>query len=137
MYATVPTIAPAIVLLAASAAVRLRSAGWRPAIALGVGALFRTTRRARNAEVHDRRHVVGLEIMMLAGFKSRWTTPALWAEINPATVPRAMLKARGNRKLAFLFQNRREIRSLDEGHRDVLDAVDVTEIVNANDVRDG
>ena len=39
-----------------------------------------------------------------------------------------------NRQLALLLDHRGEVVALDVRHRDVLDAVDLAEIVNANDV---
>src|SRR5918994_7820107 len=40
----------------------------------------------------------------------------------------------GERELLLAIEGRREIRSLDEGHRDVFDTLDLAEIVNADDV---
>ncbi len=42
-------------------------------------------------------------IMMLAGFRSRWTTPALCASTRPATTDRAMCSTRGDRQFAVCF----------------------------------
>ena len=73
-------------------------------------------------------------IMMLAGFRSRWTTPASCAASSPPAIWRASRSARADRQLAVAPQHRRQVVALDVRHRDVLDAVDLAEVVNADDV---
>ena len=72
--------------------------------------------------------------MMLAGFRSRWTTPALCASTRPGDDGARDAQHLRNRQLALALQNRGEVRAVDVRHRDVLDAVDLAEIVNADDV---
>ena len=74
-------------------------------------------------------------IMMLAGFRSRWTTPALCAATSPERY-RARDAQHRRRPAACprASRMRREIGALDVRHRDVLDAVDLAEVVNADDV---
>ena len=73
-------------------------------------------------------------IMMLAGFRSRWTTPASCAAARPDATCRAIDERAIDWQPAFLLQQRREVRALDVRHRDVRDAVDLAEIVDADDV---
>ena len=72
--------------------------------------------------------------MMFAGFRSRWTTPASCAATSPPTTERAMRSTRGPAACRRVLENRREVGALDVRHRDVLDAVDLAEVVNADDV---
>ncbi len=117
---------------AESPAVRLKSVGRTPR---GVtDACCGPSADARDAEVHDRRHIVnadhdvgGLQVAMHdAGFVRRDQAG------DDAT--RDVQRAPDRQRLCS-FEDGREIRALDERHRDVLDAVDVAEIVNSNDVR--
>ena len=73
-------------------------------------------------------------IMMLAGLRSRCTTPASCAAARPDATWRAISSARRHRQLPSRLSTRREVVALDVRHRDVLDAVDLAEIVNADDV---
>ena len=73
-------------------------------------------------------------IMMLAGFRSRWTTPALCAATSPATTERAMRSTSATGSGLRLRSTVDEIGAVDVRHRDVLDAVDLAEVVNADDV---
>ena len=71
--------------------------------------------------------------MMFAGFRSRWTTPALCAATRPATTSRAIRMTSGTaRRPSRLRSVARS--SPSTKHRDVLDALDLAEIVNADDV---
>ena len=73
-------------------------------------------------------------IMMLAGFRSRCTTSASCAATSPAATCRAIDRARGDRHPALAAQDAGKIRALDVRHRDVLDAVDLADVVDADDV---
>ena len=89
--------------------------------------------RPRDAEVHDERVVLGvhhdvggLQIAMHDAGLVRGGEPR---RDLPGDRQRAI-----DRQPALALQDRREIRSLDVRHRDVLDAVDLAEIVDADDV---
>ena len=98
------------------------------------GASPRPAGRPRDAEIHDQGSSPSASIMMLAGFRSRCTTPALCAATSPETIARAMRMTRRTGSLPSRFRTRRQVGALDERHRDVLDAVDLAEVVNADDV---
>ncbi len=72
--------------------------------------------------------------MMLAGFRSRWTTLASCAAASPETTCRAIPKRAPDGHPALARQDGRQVGTLDVRHRDVLDAVDLAEVVNADDV---
>ena len=72
--------------------------------------------------------------MMLAGFRSRCTTPASCAAARPDATSLAKRERAIDRQPAVALQDRREVRSLHVRHRDVRDAVDLAEVVNADDV---
>ena len=72
--------------------------------------------------------------MMLAGLRSRWTTPTAWAAASPDATERAIcstfgVASRPSARTAVV----RSVPSTYE-HRDVLDAVDLPDVVNADDV---
>ena len=74
-------------------------------------------------------------IMMFAGFRSRWTTPAVCAATSPDDDRRARCAARvGTGSLPSRFRIVARSAPVDVRHRDVLDAVDLAEVVNADDV---
>ena len=74
-------------------------------------------------------------IMMLAGFRSRWTTPALCASTSPATTAASDAQDVGEQAaVPSRLRIDDEVGALDVRHRDVLDAVDLAEVVNADDV---
>ena len=72
-------------------------------------------------------------IMMFAGFRSRCTTPAACAARDPTPRPGHPQSA-SDRQRSFALDHRREVHALTYRHRDVLDAVDVAEVVDAHDV---
>ena len=72
--------------------------------------------------------------MMLAGLRSRCTMPASCAATSPGHHIPDDRQRGGHRQLAVPLQHGREIRAFEVRHRDVLDAVDLAEIVNADDV---
>ena len=88
--------------------------------------------RARDAEVHDQRmvtvdHDVGrLQIAMHDADFVRSLEPG-------GNLPGNDQRSR-NSELSSFSQHRRQVPPLDVRHRDVLDAVDLTQIVNPNDV---
>src|SRR5262249_39147623 len=107
-------------------------AGGRPAGAF-VNLIGRQTYRSGDAEVHEKRpavlvdHDVGrLEVAVHDAGSMR------------GNEPRQGLSQNGQRarywKMSFGSQNRGEIITLDVRHRDVLDAADLSEIVNTDDV---
>ena len=130
MYSMVPTIGA-----------RHRCAGQQPGAAQIDGpdtgasrdALTVPTRRARDPEIHDRRLVIvadhdvgGLEVAVddarvMGGDETRDDTPG--------DAQRA-----GNLQPGLLLEDRGQIRAVHERHRDVLDAVDFTKVVNPDDV---
>ena len=71
---------------------------------------------------------------MLAGFRSRCTTPASCAATSPAATWRAMDSALRDGQLPLAVQDRREVGAVDVRHRDVLHALDFAEVVNAHHV---
>ena len=126
MYSTVPTTEPTTVCCSDSSSRRCSSADGAPDGELRAG------RRSRNPEVHDQR-LAGLGIMMLAGFRSRWTTPASCAAASPDATWRAIGATRVG-QLSLRLEDRRQIVPLEVRHRDVLDAVHLSHVVDADDV---
>ena len=59
---------------------------------------------------------------MLAGLRSRWTTPAACAAASPARPAARCRSAARDRQRAVAREARREIVAVDVRHRDVLDA---------------
>ena len=71
---------------------------------------------------------------MLAGFRSRCTMPDLVRGAKPGHhLARERQRPRDG-QLAFRREQAREVGAVHERHRDVLDAVDLAEVVNADDV---
>ena len=69
-------------------------------------------RRARDAEVHDQGAAFA-STMMLAGFRSRWTTPASWRRGEPGRRSAcAMASARSTGQAAVALQDRRQVGAL-------------------------
>ena len=75
-----------------------------------------------------------LSIMMFSGLRSRWTTPFSCAAARPCAICCAIWIARAQRQRARAAQQLRQRLAFDERHRQVLDAVDLAEVVNADDV---
>ena len=73
-------------------------------------------------------------IMMLAGLRSRCTTPASCAASSPAATCRMILRASGTASLPLRFRSCRQVLAIEIRHRDVLDAADFAQIVDADDV---
>ena len=72
--------------------------------------------------------------MMLAGFRSRWTMPSACAATSPESDCLAIDSVRASGMRPSSPKNGREILAFDVRHRDVLDAVDLSEVVNSDDV---
>ncbi len=89
-------------------------------------------RGSRNAKIHDDgvlafdHDVGGLQIAMHDTRFVRRLQPGCDLPHDPERL--------GHRQLAGIPQHRRQIRALEVRHRDVLDAVDFAEVVNADDV---
>ena len=72
--------------------------------------------------------------MMFWGFRSRWMTPWSWAALSPSRdLPEDVGQAR-SREPPNALENRREVFAFDELHGEELDAVELAEIVNPQDV---
>ena len=71
---------------------------------------------------------------MLAGFRSRCTTPASCAAIRPVATCLAIDSARATGSRPSRLQDRRQVRPVDVRHRDVLDALDLADVVDPDDV---
>ena len=72
--------------------------------------------------------------MMLAGLRSRWTTPASCASTSPRTTGRSIRSASGTDTVPSRLRIVEQVLALDEGHGDVLDAVDLAEVVDPHHV---
>ena len=71
---------------------------------------------------------------MLAGLRSRCTTPASCAATRPLDDLLRYRDSARHWQLSLFAQNASQVAALDVRHRDVLDAVDLAEIVDAHDV---
>ncbi len=93
----------------------------------------RIGRRASDAEIHDRRLVIGADHdvggLQIAVDDARVVRRHQAGGDAASDVERTL-----HRKLLVSLENRREVRAVDVRHRDVLDAVDLAEIVNPDDV---
>src|SRR5262245_17003640 len=100
---------------------------------VALAGLLTSTCRSGDAEIHDGRLIVfanhdvrRLEIAVNdAGFMRRDETRD--DALDEAKRPR-------HRQTSRMFEHGGEIRALDKGHRDVLDAVNLAEVVNTDDV---
>ena len=75
-----------------------------------------------------------LSTMMLAGLRSRCTTPARCAARQPRRHAAGDDHHPRHRQLALALQDGRQVLAVDERHRDVLEAVDLADVVDADDV---
>ena len=73
---------------------------------------FRTAGRAGDPKVHDQCVAIA-SIMMLAGLRSRCTTPALCASTRPATTCSAMMRIAGASAAVAQREERREVEAVD------------------------
>ena len=131
MYSTVPITAPSTVASAGRACCQLQIVDDRGIPGHGP-ATGRPVDRAMPKSMINASS--SSSIMMLAGLRSRWTTSALCASTRPETTERAIRSARTGGSRPSCRSTRGEVGALDVRHRDVLDAADLTEIVNADDV---
>ena len=128
MYSSVPTMAPAIVRPAARASWDSFTPGF-PA-----GSAEEADRAIPKSMIMA--WPVPVSTMMLAGLRSRCTTPALCAATSPDTTPRATVTTCSiGSPRSFFFRIDDELGPVDVRHRDVLDAVDLAHVVDAHDVR--
>ena len=126
MYSMVPTTKPTIV--CAAVAARTAPAGNVPAAPPAGGPeVDRATPKSIT------RPSPSASTMMLAGLRSRCTTPARWAAPSPDATLRAMIITR-HRQLALALEDGGQVLALEERHRDVLEAVDLADVVDADDV---
>ena len=91
------------------------------------------THRARDAEIHDQRAAVGRDHDVL-GLEIAVHDADF---VGGAEARRDLLRDRErarHRQLALALQHVREVLPFDERHRQVLDAVELAQIVNADDV---
>ena len=72
--------------------------------------------------------------MMLAGFRSRCTTPASCAAARPEITERASLSTRSTGNLPSRLRTLGEVLALQVRHGDVLHAVQFADVVHADDV---
>ena len=89
--------------------------------------------RPRDAEIHDHRLVLGVD-HDVGGLQVPVDDTRLVSWDQAGDDPRAIRSCARQGQPAFRLQHGRQIGAVDVRHRDVLDAVDLAEIVNADDV---